>query len=192
MKKYSDECLFCVKYAKEHGIISSNFEEVARLAMELDVDFNMVEIKKHPKVKKTTKELRREFFEDVAKDLRLLWPAGNKEGKWPWRCDKLSLASRLMTLWEDRHLSYDITKEEILNVAKEYVSKFKDDDKFMKICKYFVYKYNAEERNGTNKALVTCQSPLADALEAHNDTRQLETEWDNLFNEASVGQGELV
>ena len=191
MRTYSDECLFCVKYAKEHGIISSNFEEVARLAMDLDLDFNMVQIKKHPKAKKTKEEIRREFFEDVAADLRLLWPQGNKDGKWPWRCDKLSLASRLMTLWKERGLSEDITKKEILDVAKEYVDKFKDDNKFMKICKYFVYKHVAEETNSP-KALVTTSSLLADALEARNETRQLEEDWDNIFNEASVGEGELV
>lgn len=190
MKTYSNECLFCVKYAKEHGIISSNFEEVARLAMDLDLDFNMVQIKKHPKAKKTKEEIRREFFEDVAGELRLLWPAGSRNG-YPWRCDKLSLASRLMTLWRERGLSEDITKDDILKVARDYVGKFEDDNTFMRSCKYFVYKHIAEGTNG-KKALLTCESILADGLEAIAETKQLEDEWDNLLNEASVGEGELV
>lgn len=190
MKTYSDECLFCVKYAKEHGILSSNFEQVARLAMDLGVDFDMVRIEKSPKAKKTKQEIRDEFYRDVAADLRELWPMGNKEGRWPWRCDVLSLAKRLETLWKERRLPEDITKDDILYAAKVYLSQFKDDNTYMKICKYFVYKHVAEATN-SKKAMVTCSSPLADYLEAHREERRLESELDSLLAETSVGEGEL-
>lgn len=190
-KKYSDECVFCVKYLKDHGIVSRNWTQLARLAMDLDVDFELVKIEKDPDTKKTHDEIRREFFEDVAQDLRLLWPVGSKDGRWPWRTDKLSLASRLATLWRERNLSENITKEEILKVAREYIDKFEGDTKYMKICKYFVYKHVGEPTD-SGKSLVTSQSPLADALDDKKETMAIENEWDDIFNQASVGEGELV
>lgn len=189
-KTFSDECIFCVKYLKEHGIVSRNFAQLGKLVQELDVDFNLVRVEKHPKAEKTKAEKREEFFRNVAYALRNMWPPGNKDGKWPWRCDVFTLAKRLETLWKERKLSEDITQAEVVSVAKEYLTKFKEDNTYMKTLKYFVLKHVAESTS-SDSSVIFCSSPLADALEARNDVRKLEAELDEILANSSAGEGEL-
>lgn len=44
------------------------------------------------------------YFESIAVGLRELWPAGEKDGIYPWRDSFSNLVKRLKVLWDNRNL----------------------------------------------------------------------------------------
>jgi hypothetical protein len=80
-------------------------------------------------IRATPKGLR--VFRNIRKDnsklassLRLMYPPGMKDDKWPWRGTIPSIAKKLDQF---NKLYPDITNEEIAEATKEYLEKFTDD-----------------------------------------------------------------
>lgn len=109
-------------------------------------------------------------YESLANNLQLLWPAGNKDGKYRWRSNKTDVIKKLEKFFRVYGNSY--TNEQVIDAAKKYVAPFDNscDRKYQKVLKYFIFK---EDGKG---------SLLADNLEAvinneddYNDTSSSET-----------------
>jgi len=80
-------------------------------------------------------------YEDLANQIRELFPKGAKAGKWPWRSTTKDLAMRLRKLDKSFDLG-DYTDDQILMTTENYINRFntRDMDSGMQICKYFIEK----------------------------------------------------
>lgn len=132
-----------------------------------------------------------DFFVKLANGLREIWPTGNKDGKYPWRESVSNLVIRLRALWRARNIKTR-NVESVLTVARRYVAQYENDLTYMRTLKYFIYKHVASLPNEKNKNKIICESPLADMLEGKNDIDYVMNEWDSIFNEATVQDGELI
>lgn len=72
----------------------------------------------------------------LAKDLRLLYPPGMKDDRWPWRGTIPSITERLD---EFNKMYPDITDEEILQTTKDYLNKF-TEEAGRSLLQYFIWK----------------------------------------------------
>jgi len=86
------------------------------------------------------KEKKNNYWEGVAKKLREIWPAGEKDGKYPWRDTVSNIAKRLEFAWLTLVPERKFDENQILTVARKYVAQFQDDTKYMRILKYFILK----------------------------------------------------
>lgn len=180
MKNMTGETLFCVKYLLEHGVDSSNFDETAKLLEAFNIsDYKIV------------KESGHTYFTSLAMGLRNLWPAGEKDGKYPWRDSVKNLANRLKLLWQQRQLK-DYTIDECLTVARRYLAQYEKDTKYMMLLKYFIMKQKSIVDPKDGRLTYIQESMLADMLEGKSDIDALENEWDRILETTSVGEGELV
>lgn len=178
-KKYPDEAIFCAKYLKERGFLSGeNLEEITALIDDLDVDFKFVKV-----------ELG--FYVQLAKALRELWPAGEKDGKWPWRDSIGNLSRRLETMWVARNLG-EYSIDTCLIVARKYLSQYADNTKYMQTLKYFILKQGKlKQSDGSIKYIQ--QSQFADMLEAITEEDQQQSEWESMFEQSNtISNGYLV
>ena len=160
MKGYNPEELFCIKYLKERNLLSDDdIKGMLDLLKEVDVNYKFVKVQP-------------DFYHDLATELRKLWPAGEKDGKYPWRDSVNNLAARLEALWQIRQLGeYPIPV--CLTVARRYLSNFENNAKYMKVLKYFILKQNkVVEANGHVKYM--SESTFADMLE-----RSETSDWEN-------------
>lgn len=168
MAEYSDEAIYCVKYLAERGYLNQEkLTEIAMLLDDFDVDFNMVRIEK-------------DFFTRLAEALRPLWPAGEKDGKYPWRDSVANLSRRLYTLWNVRNLK-EYTIEQCLTVARRYLAQFETNAKYMRTLKYFILK-QGEIIDKAGLIRRTNESIFADMLEGDESTvTNNQEEWESLL-----------
>lgn len=172
----SKEVLFCAKYLSERGYNSQDFDELVQQSRTLKVDYNLV--KKEPST----------FFTELAEKLRDLWPAGEKDGMYPWRDSVPNLRKRLIELWATRFPDKSYSIDECLTVARKYLSQFQDDTKYMRVLKYFILKQKSiKDANG--KDTHYDESILADMLESNKDTLPLE---DNFVYDSTYEEGVLI
>lgn len=76
-------------------------------------------------------------FEELAKKLQDLYPKGNKQGTtYNWRDNTAVIAFKLRTLVAK--YGFIFTEDEAIKATKEYVESFGDDNKNMKLLKYFI------------------------------------------------------
>lgn len=132
-----------------------------------------------------------EFFTELAKRMREIWPPGNKSGMYPWRESVSNLTIRLRALWRSRNIKTR-NIEEVLTVARRYVAQYENDLTYMRTLKYFVYKHVASLPNQNKKTKIICESPLADMLEGKSDADFVMNEWDGIFNNIIQDEGELI
>ena len=180
MNKYSDESIFCVKYLAQQGYLSEDkLTEIASLLDEFDVDFNLVRVQKE------------DFFDELAKGLRNIWPAGEKDGKYSWRDSQQNIKKRLKILWNKRGFK-DVPLDICLAVARKYVSQFQDSRKYMKTLKYFIMKQGEIiEKDG--RIRYTDESLFADMIEANDfDPSDAQNEWEDMFNQNNLNEGVLI
>ena len=154
--KPTDRELFCLKYLLGQGYFPDDVEAVKMATDKLKEKYVLV-------------RLDESFFTELAEQLRILWPPGEKDGKYPWRDSVPNLAKRLETLWKLRRLER-FTKDDCLRVARKYLAQFQDDRKYMCILNYFILKQNTITQPNGKKRLIN-QSKLADMLE--NDVMNL-------------------
>ena len=174
------EDLFCVKHLYEQGVTSKTFDSLVELLDRFDVsDYTITKVGKES------------FYEDLAKNLRELWPPGEKDGKYPWRDSVKNISFRLKALWEDRKLS-DFTIDDCLMVARRYLARFEQDTKYMMLLKYFIWKQKKLVNPTTGKITYVYDSMLADMLEGKSDIDAIENEWEQLIQDASIGEGRLI
>ena len=127
------------------------------------------------------------YFVTLAEGLRELWPAGEKDGKWPWRDSVSNLTRRLQNLWDIRELD-EYPLETCMTVARKYLAQYEDDAKFMQTLKYFILKQ--EDMVGKDgRKRHTDKSVFADMLESSS----MFDEWNGVFETSSTfEQGELI
>lgn len=80
------------------------------------------------------------FLEAVATGLRKLWPAGEKDGKWPWRDSVPNIQKRLEFIWKYYKLGDNYTVEQCLRAGRRYLAQFEGSCKYMMLLKYFIFK----------------------------------------------------
>lgn len=179
--KMTAENLFCVKHLSDQGITPEKFGEMIGLLDRFDVsEYAIVKLGKDS------------FFEELAKQLRVLWPPGEKDGKYPWRDSVKNTVVRLKALWKDRNLEGH-TIEECTMAARRYIAQFDDDKKFMLLMKYFIWKQKELTHDDGRKTYVT-ESKLADMLEGKAEIdaeldSMMGEEWEQLINES---EGRLI
>lgn len=180
MKKesYSPEVKFCVRYLLNQGINAFNFNKVKLQLNSDDADFDLVRVSISQK----------DFFTELAERMRVLWPAGEKDGKWPWRDSVGNLSRRLETLWKDRDFK-EKTIEECLMVARKYLAQFEDNAKYMQTLKYFILKQDKLVDKKTGRIRYINKSVFADMLESNS----VMEEWGDAFESSNMfEQGELI
>lgn len=100
----------------------------------------------------------------LAEQMRLIWPAGMKDDKWPWRDSVSKLARRLKDLNTIRDIK-KYTNSQILQVCRQYVNQYEGKStKYMMLLKYFIYK-NRNEVGPNGIVRTVFDSKLADMLE---------------------------
>lgn len=76
-------------------------------------------------------------FEELAKKLQDIYPKGNKPGTtYNWGDNTTVIAFKLRTLVAK--YGFIFTEDEAIKATKEYVESFEDDNKNMKLLKYFI------------------------------------------------------
>lgn len=120
--------------------------------------------------KPTTSEGKR--FEELAEQLRSLYPEGKKEGtNYYWRDSHAVIVKKLKALVKKYGDSF--TNEEAVEATKKYIDSFNGNYKFMQLLKYFICK------NVIKGGEVEEQSQLLSYIENLNqkDT-QTEIDWE--------------
>ena len=105
-----------------------------------------------------------ERCENLAIQMRALYPKGNSSSGYPWRGNLRDLTKRLKKFFK---LYGNWTDEEIINATQRYVSHYNGDYTYMRILKYFILKSDKGEEG----------SDLATWLE--NDTEVNNDDWLN-------------
>lgn len=100
---------------------------------------NQIIIESEPVIKKQGNR-----FEELAKQLREIFPAGKKDQYNYWRDSVKVITARLQKF--AKTYGSDITDEQIINATKRYVESFNGNYQFMKLLKYFIMK--TEDKNG--------------------------------------------
>lgn len=135
----------------------------------------------------------KDFLTELATKLRLLWPPGEKDGKYPWRESVSATTERLDFLWKERGLKDKYTLDQCLIAARRYLAQFQDNAKYMQTLKYFICKQTKiVGKNG--KITYITKSVFADMLENSSSFDTTE-EWAEIFESNStmpIQQGELI
>ena len=178
MQAISNETLFCVKHLYKQGFFDGEGKTaVEALLRKYQIpDYRFVRI------------CGKEFYNELASQLRLLWPTGEKDGKYPWRDSVENIAKRLETLWNTRDLG-DYSVEFCTTVARRYLARFQENTKYMKILKYFILK-QSKVVDGNGRVRYVNESVFADMLEGKAAEDAVQNEWDGLVPQFS--EGELV
>lgn len=83
-------------------------------------------------------------FEELAKKLQDIYPQGNKPGTtYNWRDSTIVIAFKLRTLVAK--YGFIFTEDEAIKATKEYVESFEDDNKNMKLLKYFILRTSKDD-----------------------------------------------
>lgn len=130
MNNNEDKIRFCVRYLLANGVDSSRFSEIAAsLPVKPEGSYLLL------------KQKDDSFFTEIATGLRSLWPAGNKDGKWPWRESVSTLVERLKFMWEKFALDDKYSVEDCLEAGRKYIAKYEHSStKYMQVLKYFIFK----------------------------------------------------
>ncbi len=119
-------------------------------------------------------KIQSDFYTELAKGLRPLWPEGEKDGKFPWRDSVTNLSKRLETLWSVRNLG-EYPMDTCLTVARQYLAQFEHNAKYMKTLKYFILKQDKlVQKDGRIRYI--WQSPFADMLESSSTMSDMDDE----------------
>ena len=139
------------------------------------------------------------YYDNLAKALRELWPAGNKvvtdkrgnAKEYPWRESVTTLSSRLKHLWAVRKLPF-VPIETCIGIAQRYLSQFESDTKYMKTLKYFILRQDRLiSPDGSFKCINSSQ--FADMLEGKADEDAIQNEWEQMLNGCStLEEGMLI
>lgn len=83
-------------------------------------------------------------FEELAKKLQDIYPKGNKPGTtYNWGDNTTVIAFKLRTLVAK--YGFIFTEDEAIKATKEYVESFEDDNKNMRLLKYFILRTSKDD-----------------------------------------------
>lgn len=147
-------------------------------------------LKKAGKIFYLKTDMTQEYFTEIAKGLRELWPAGEKDGKYPWRDSVPNLAKRLKLIWEYRDMQ-EYSLDLCLAAGRKYLAQFERDARYMQTLKYFIFK-QGRLIGKDGRITYIYNSKFADMLEGMSDTEQKDSELISLLEGNSFGEGELI
>lgn len=177
--KYSEESLFCAKYLFDCGYTVDDIEKMRASIPKLKTQFSLCKI-------------QRSFFTEVATALRELWPAGEKDGKWPWRDSVSNLSRRLEFMWTTLLTGKHYTQEQVLLVARKYLNQFENDTKYMQLLKYFIFKQERTIAPGGKIRYINSSKLANMLLSAEEDGTFAELEFPDTSEYSFVEEGELI
>jgi hypothetical protein len=96
---------------------------------------------------------------DLTKTLREMFPAGLKDGKYPWRATNVHIKEKLDKF---RKIYPDATDDQIVDATKNYLSRMRGDEQKMSLLTYFIMK-NTDDGQ---------KSILAEYIEVGNDLKK--------------------
>lgn len=83
-------------------------------------------------------------FEELAKKLQDIYPKGNKPGTtYNWGDNTAVIAFKLRTLVAK--YGFIFTEKEAIKATKEYIESFEDDNRNMKLLKYFILRTSKDD-----------------------------------------------
>jgi hypothetical protein len=130
------------------------------------------------------------YWKSIAKKLREIWPPGEKDGKYPWRDSVDNIAKRLQFAWLTLVPDRKLDENQVLTVARKYVSQFQDDNKYMRTLKYFILKQD-KLIDIDGKIHVKNSSMLINMLESEDATGWF-VEDSTLIDNYSDWEGEVI
>ena len=105
----------------------------------------------------------------LAKELRLLYPPGMKDDRWPWRGTIPSITERL----DDFNKMYpDITDEEIIQTTKDYLSRF-TEEAGRSLLQYFIWKMVDGSKRSILAEWAYANRENKEVVKTRNNTDQL-------------------
>lgn len=150
METIHEKLQFCAHYLSTHGITADRYKGMVD---KLPGDIPPYRITK----------MNPEYFTVLAEKLKEMWPAGNKDGKYPWRGSTDMLVQRLITLWSRKGYG-EVPVEKCLAAADRYLDQFRNKSvKYMQTLKYFIFKQ--ETVNSDGKLSTVIKSTFADYLD---------------------------
>lgn len=167
---YTEKQLWCAKYLKDTGALvdCSVTPEMISQCEGFTTDYTLTRVNCD------------DFYTELAKGLRNLWPAGEKDGKYPWRDSEKNIANRLHVLWQLRKLD-DYPIETCLTVARRYLAQFEHSNiKYMKTLKYFILRQNERIVESDGRIHYSSVSTFADMLES-TSTLEQQDDYSDLF-----------
>lgn len=178
-KETQDRVRFCVKYLLEHGIDDGDkFSAISQSLPQDAPEFDFVQ----------TSTI--DYFAELAIKLRELWPAGEKDGKWPWRDSVANTTNRLRSLWKERKLEhYPI--DMCLEVANRYLAEFRNDTRYMRILKYFIMKQKPVYYDRKGMGHVGIESIFADMLQGKTESER-ESDIARVLENSDYNEGEII
>ena len=177
---YTDEMLFCIKHLYLNGFFPATDKKIEEILTKYSIpDYRFVKMNDE------------DFFEKLALSLRELWPAGEKDGKYPWRDSVENLKKRLYTLWTNRDLS-KYTYDDCMTAARKYLSQFENNVKYMCTLKYFIFKQDKLVEN-SGRVRYVYNSKFADILEGLSEMeKQQQDVWSEVEQVENIQQGVLI
>ena len=145
-----------------------------------------------PKYVMTKINDKTEFFVSLATQLKQLWPTGSREinGKrYSWQDSVQNLVTRLKLVWNSRGFTDKYTADDVLQCARQYLSDFENDTKYMLSLPYWICK-DKTIKDAKGKGAKVFTSKMADLLEGKT-AAEADTGWESVFTDVS-GTGDLV
>lgn len=177
IKNLTPQLKFCVRLLAENGITADIFTQIVKTLSPKDQRFRLIPWNEN-------------FFTDLAKQMRELWPIGKKDGKYDWRDSVDVLATRLKWLWEEKELG-DYSIEDCLLVCRKYLARYQHDVRYMKLLKYFIIKQKPAHLTQKGLVHVGTESEFANMLLELTDTERQQQEYENML-ENFEPQGTLI
>jgi len=107
-------------------------------------------------------------YEELVEELRVLYPSGKKDGKYPWRGFSKDIHARLRKL--DKNAGLDkYSNTDLTNAVKEYVAQFTPQtmDKGMQLLQYFI------EKDGNSSLIAWLESDDKESIVSSPMTMRL-------------------
>ena len=123
----------CISGVKDRLILKGLLRKTETITVECEDIINEI-------LKESELVIKERNVDDLVIKLQELWPAGYKDNKYRWKCNKTDVKKKLYKFFKE--YGEDYTDEQIINAAKRYVEQFNNtgDRRFQKLLKYFIMK----------------------------------------------------
>jgi len=105
----------------------------------------------------------------LAKELRMLYPPGMKDDRWPWRGTIPSITERLD---EFNKMYPDVTDEEIIEATKGYLVRF-NEESARSLLQYFIWKMHESTKRSILADWVYANRESSEKVKTKSNTDQL-------------------
>lgn len=174
-----EQIRFCAKFLSEHGIDTpEQYTLLLNSLQPTEVVYELVKVNN-----------KNSMFEDMATQLKQLWPSGTREingRRYPWQDSVKNLTIRLKQLWNSKGFGDKYTTQDVLKCAREYLSDYEEDTKYMLSLPFWIAKEKTiTDAQGKTKRLYT--SKMADLLESAVTSNTTDS-WEDIFTDFNMGE----